>query len=181
MIPETMHTIVHSEGSKWDLMKILPPTLPNTGKFLDHSVPQFPVFLSFKFYLFLTMPGLCCFAQAFSSCKWRLLTSCGAQASHSGKFSCIGSRCSYWVTPWWWDLSEPRLYLTSPDLAGRLLTTGPPGKPSPLSTEDNDSTDFKVIWGNITWNMWITTQVLEIIKSKYTHKHLLHFVHNCNL
>ena len=38
----------------------------------------------FKIYLFLAAPGLCCCAQAFSSC--------GTQPSHCGGFSCCGAQ-----------------------------------------------------------------------------------------
>ena len=42
-----------------------------------------------NFYLFLAALGLHCCAWAFSSCsKWGLLSSCSAQASHCGSFSC---------------------------------------------------------------------------------------------
>ena len=48
------------------------------------------------------MPGLCCFAQAVSSCKWGLLSSCGAQASRCGNFSCslVTKSCPTLATPW---------------------------------------------------------------------------------
>ena len=43
-------------------------------------------------FIFLSVLGLCCWAQAFSSCgDWRLLSSCGPQASHCGGFPCCGS------------------------------------------------------------------------------------------
>ena len=48
-----------------------------------------------KIYLFSATLGLHCCMQAFSSCsKWGLLSSCCAQASHCGGFSCCraGSR-----------------------------------------------------------------------------------------
>ena len=72
---------------------------------------------------------------------------CGAQASHCGGFSCCGaqalgaqatvvairrlSSCGAWA---WllhgmWDLPGPGLEHVSPALAGRFLTTVPPGKP----------------------------------------------------
>ena len=78
--------------------------------------------LSFKFYLFLVVLGLCCGAQTlrccsrtFSSCcQLGLLSSCGGQASQCGDFSCCGawalglagfgvaahglSSCSCWAT-----------------------------------------------------------------------------------
>ena len=43
-------------------------------------------------YLFLTVLGLCCCAQAFSSCgEWGLLSSCSARAFHCSSFSCCGA------------------------------------------------------------------------------------------
>jgi len=40
-------------------------------------------------YLFLSVLGLCCWAQAFSVCgEWGLHCSCGAWASYCGGFSC---------------------------------------------------------------------------------------------
>ena len=43
-------------------------------------------------FLFLVALGLCCSMQAFSSCgEWGLLSSCDAQASHCGSFSCHGA------------------------------------------------------------------------------------------
>ena len=45
------------------------------------------------FYLFLAALGLCCCAQAFSSCGERGATlGCGAWASHYGGFSCCRAR-----------------------------------------------------------------------------------------
>ena len=94
--------------------------------------------------------GLCCCAQAFSSC--------GERASHCGVFSCCGARA---VGPWasvvvarglsscgsralerrlsscgarasllhsMWDLPGPGLEPVSPALAGGFSTTVPPGK-----------------------------------------------------
>ena len=83
--------------------------------------------------LFLAGLGLHCCVQAFSGC--------GAQASH-----CSGlSYCRAWALRYahfsiygaWaqmprsmWDLPRPGFEPVSPSLAGRFLTTGPPGTPS---------------------------------------------------
>ena len=40
------------------------------------------------FFLALAALGLRCYAQAFSSGEWGPLSSCSAQASHCGGFSC---------------------------------------------------------------------------------------------
>ena len=62
-----------------------------------------------------------------------LFSGCGSGASHCGA-SLVAvhglSSCSIWV---WlpqgtWDLPGPELKPVSPALAGRFLTTGPPGK-----------------------------------------------------
>ena len=42
--------------------------------------------------LFLAALGLCCCMQAFSHCSERGSLHCGAQASHSGGFSCCGAQ-----------------------------------------------------------------------------------------
>ena len=56
---------------------------------------------SFKFNLinyFSTVLGLCCCAQAFSSCDERgLLSSCGMWASHFSGLSC----CKAWALGMW--------------------------------------------------------------------------------
>ena len=51
------------------------------------------VFIYLFVYLFLAVLGLCCCAQAFSSCGERGATlRCGARASHYRGFSCCGAR-----------------------------------------------------------------------------------------
>ena len=90
--------------------------------------------------LFLPVLGLRCCVGAFSSCsEWRLLSSCGAQASQCSGSSCFGMCAlgcmglgnygiqaklllSLWNPPR--EGTEP----TSPALAGRFLTTGSPRK-----------------------------------------------------
>ena len=69
----------------------------------------------------------------------RLFSSCGAQASRVGGFSCCGawalehrlSSCGVWA---WllcgiWDPPGPGIEPMSPALAGGFFTTEPPGKP----------------------------------------------------
>ena len=81
--------------------------------------------------LFLSAPHLCCFPLAFCSFS--------AQASHCGGFSCCRARalqragfstCGTLATlPCaLWNLPGPGIEPMSPALAGRFLTTGPPGK-----------------------------------------------------
>ena len=77
---------------------------------------------------------------------------CGVQASHCHGFSCCGtqacglSHCSSralgrrlsscgaraWLLRGMWDLPGPGLQPVSPELAGGLLTTAPPGKPQTI-------------------------------------------------
>ena len=91
----------------------------------------------------MAVRGLCCRSGAFSSCgECRLLSGCGAQASHRSGFSC----CEACVLECWlsrvahglshsirgmWDLPGAGIEPISPVLADRLSTTGPPGTPSP--------------------------------------------------
>ena len=96
----------------------------------------FAVFLqlvlsNFKnFCLFLAELGLCyCTSGAFSSWgKWGLLLNWGAWASHGRGFSC--SRAWAYSPRGMWDLSRSGIKLVFLALAGRFLTTGPPGKSS---------------------------------------------------
>ena len=107
------------------------------------------LFIFYKFihfiYLFLAALGLCCCAQAFSSCgEWGLLSlawashchglsHCGARAPGvqasvvvaRGLSSC-GSRAQ--LLRGMWDLPGPGLEPVSPALAGGFSTTAPPGK-----------------------------------------------------
>ena len=89
---------------------------------------------------FLAVLGLHCCTRAFSSySEWRLLSSCGAQVSHCGGFSCCRARvlghtgfssCDTWAQflRGMWNHPGPVMETTSPALAGGFLTTGPPGK-----------------------------------------------------
>ena len=108
------------------------------------------------FFLFLILKH-CLFIfdcmQPFSSCgEWGLLSSCGAQASHCGGFSCCGaqalehvasvvwpmssrvcglSSCDAraWLSHSRWILPRPGIKPVSSALAGVFLTTESPGKP----------------------------------------------------
>ena len=94
--------------------------------------------LSLFIDLFLAALGLCGCTQAFSSCdEQRLLSSCGAWASHCSGFSCgawaLGLGLSTCVLQAQLPLGiqdrpGPGIKPMSPALAGRFLTTGPPEK-----------------------------------------------------
>ena len=96
----------------------------------------FAVFLqlvlsNFKnFCLFLAELSLCCCTCGASSSwgKWGLLLNRGAWASHGRGFSC--SRAWAYSPRGMWDLSRSGIKLVFLALAGRFLTTGPPGKSS---------------------------------------------------
>ena len=105
-----------------------------------------------KKFIFLIAVGLHWCAQAFSHCgEWKLLSSCGARASHWGGFSSCRaqtleyagfSSCGSWalehrlssrgtrglVAPWPVESSWTGIRPVSPALGSRFLTTGPPGK-----------------------------------------------------
>jgi len=69
-----------------------------------------PQFLKLLYVFILAVPGLRGCTWAFSSCSFR---SCGTWAQ----------------LPWsMWNLPGPGIELMSPTLAGRILTTRPPGK-----------------------------------------------------
>ena len=105
----------------------------------------------YLFYLFLAALGLRCCTQAFSSCskrgysllrcaglslQWLLLLQ--SMGSRCAGFSSCGSRalehrlssCGAWAQLLciMWDLPGPGIEPVSPVLAGRFLTTVPPGK-----------------------------------------------------
>ena len=91
-------------------------------------------------YLFLATLDLPCYVWAYSSCgKQRLLSSCDTSASLCSSFShrrarspeCTGSvawRASLVLLHDTWNLPRTGMEPMSPALAGRFLTTGPPGK-----------------------------------------------------
>ena len=76
--------------------------------------------------------GLCCCVCAFSSCgEWGLLfavvgglRSCGSRALEL-RISCGAQALLFHGM---WDLPRPGLERVSPALAGRFLSTAPPGK-----------------------------------------------------
>ena len=92
-------------------------------------------------YLFLAVLGLRFCARAFSSCGKRgslfiavcrpLTIVASLVAEHRlqmRRLSSCGSRAQ--LLRGMWDLPRPGLEPVSPALAGRFLTTAPPGKPS---------------------------------------------------
>ena len=107
--------------------------------------PPFYLFIYLFIYLFMAALGLRCCAHGGHSLLWcvgfslrwlLLLRSTGSR--HTG-FSNCGSRalerrlssCGAWalLLRGMWDLPRPGLEPVSPALAGRFLTTVPPGKP----------------------------------------------------
>ena len=90
--------------------------------------------LALVFVLFLAALSLRCCAWAFSNCgEQGLLSSCGVGASHCGGLSRCKARAQYsWHTgvgaPRHLNLPGPGIKLVPLVLAGRCLTTGPPGK-----------------------------------------------------
>ena len=98
-------------------------------------------FFFFFIYLFLAVLGLRFCARAFSSCGERgplfiavrgpFTVAASLVAEHrlqTRKLSSCGSRAQ--LLCGMWDLPRQGLEPVSPALAGRLLTTAPPGKPS---------------------------------------------------
>ena len=76
--------------------------------------------------------------QAFSNCRERgLLSTCGVSPSRCSGFSCCRARaferrlgsCGTWglLLCGMWTLPRPRIKPVSPALAGRFLSTAPPG------------------------------------------------------
>ena len=113
----------------------------------------------------------------FSSCiKWRLLSSCGAWTSRCGNFSCcrawalghlVFSSCGSQALKHrlsscgpqalllhgMWNLPRSGIEFMSPALAGRFLTTEPPGKPSFLVPLDEGHRASVTVWGGVdTWS-----------------------------
>ena len=80
-----------------------------------------------KIYLFSATLGLHCCMQAFSSCsKWGLLSSCCAQASHCGGFSCcraqaLGVMGSVAVVLWHMESFQIRDGTRVPCIGRRIL------------------------------------------------------------
>ena len=97
-------------------------------------------FIHLFIYIFLATLGLCCCAQAFSSCGERgllfvavhglLIVVASLVAEHRlqmRRLSNCGSRAQ--LLRGMWDLPRPGLEPMSPALAGRFSITAPPGKP----------------------------------------------------
>ena len=105
---------------------LLSPTIPSSHNQLPSMSAS--LFKKKKNYLFLAVLGLCCCARAFSSClEWRLLSSCGMQASHCGGFSC----CRMWAPgcPSACEIFLDQRSNPYPSaLGGGFFTTEPPGK-----------------------------------------------------
>ena len=110
--------------------------------------------------LFLTVLGLHCYMRVFSSCSkggYSLLVvcwpRCGGFFSHGawalGHVGCRLWWCMRLVAPWIWSLPRPGIEPVFPTFAGRLLTTGPPGK-FHLNLDEQNS---------ITWLLWAKRQV----------------------
>ena len=97
------------------------------------------IYVCVSLFLFLVALGLRGCGRAFSSCgEWALPLSCGSWASLLSGFSC----CGVWLLSagvrscgartellhGMWNLPRSGTEPMSPALAGRFLTTGPPGK-----------------------------------------------------
>ena len=85
-------------------------------------------------YLSLAALGLCCCAQAFSSCSERGLLFVAVrrlQAHRLQQLQRVGlSGCGTWaqLLRGMWDLPRPGIKPVSPALPGGFVTTAPPGK-----------------------------------------------------
>ena len=127
LTPLTQRIGLASHGWRGNLIKYAIAQL--RGLENSHSVPPSCHLFS---CLFLAVLGLCCCAQAFSSCgEQGLLCSCCAQASHCGGFSCcgtMGSRCTSLAALHHIKSFRPGIKPVSSALAGGFLTTGPPRK-----------------------------------------------------
>ena len=65
---------------------------------LNFQYTVFNIYIILFIYLFLPVLGLPYCLQTFSSCgEWGLLSSCGAQASHSSGFSCGAQALGSWL------------------------------------------------------------------------------------
>ena len=84
---------------------------------------------NFKIYLFMAALGVCCCTWAFSSCSVLLIAVASLIAEHRLQGF---SSCDAWVQlpHGMWNLPGPGIKPMSHALAGRFLTSGPPGKSS---------------------------------------------------
>ena len=106
------------------------------------------------------MLGLHRYVWAFSGCgELGLLSGCGIWAHHCGCFSCCGAQAQRhvgfsscgtraWLPYGMWNLPGPGIEPVSPALAGRFLTTGPPGKSCPWLLM---AVILKTIWKDGCW------------------------------
>ena len=150
--------------------------------------------LHLKTYLFVAALAPRCFRRAFSSGRdQELLSSCGAQASRCGGFSCcgapaLGARASAVVahglscSEACGDLPGSGIKPMCPALAGGFLTSGPPGKFSltffiffkPVITVgnlnsfllENCTISFSTIssQGQGNWGICLPTHFLQLIE-----------------
>ena len=121
-------------------------------RILNHcATREVPIFITIFIYLFLAALGLRCCTRAFSNCSERgllfvavlgLLIAvaslvvehglwvCGLSNYGSQALECRLSSCGAraYLLCGMWDLPRPGLEPVSPALAGRFLTTVPPGK-----------------------------------------------------
>ena len=82
------YTHAHPLSHAHSHLKFWPGFGPSLYEFVDYADISFYLLIG----LFLTVLGLCCCSQALSSSgEQGLLSSCGAQASHAGGFSCCGA------------------------------------------------------------------------------------------
>ena len=123
-------------------------TLTLSGKHIYYLSDRFLLYINIRkhflnlwnFFLSFWLCWIFVAAQTFSRCDEQgLLSSCGEQASHCGGLfycralvldcglsSCVpGTQQLHGI----WDLPRPGIEPLSPVLQGRLLATGPPGKP----------------------------------------------------
>ena len=130
---------VPSNNPFWKILSTRPAALLWLLLFYFQNFIYLFIYLFLSF--FLAALGLRCCAWAFSSCGERgLLFVAVRGSSQCGGFSycgarALGTRASVVAAPGssaqaqrLWDLPGPGLEPMSPALAGRLLTTAPPGK-----------------------------------------------------
>ena len=127
-------------------------------------------FIYLFIYLLLAALGLHCCTWAFSSCGERgllfIAVSCrGARApglrasvAVARSLSSCGARAQ--LLRGMWDLPRPGFEPVSPELAGGLLTTAPPGKPQSVSFYCHIYSIFIAVIINIA--RLISTQIINI-------------------
>ena len=134
------HIIQHKVSTQYTLCNKWKPSLRNSiftkcnlqaNLYLFWGKVVNTIFISLDALgLWCSTRALHCCAKAFSSCtELGLLSSCGARASHcSGCFFLWSTRVCRSSCPMSYGILSPGsgIELTSPALAGRFLTTGPP-------------------------------------------------------